>query len=109
MLSCVAKNSKSRLVRGLRLSIRLLAAELEALKPLDGFALIGNDLGLPDQGDGHEAQGNNTKDENEANVGLVSRKPESAAKPSHSKESPSTWVHRLAVVRENPRRQHRGE
>ncbi len=68
MLSCVAKNSKSRLVRGLRLSIRLvaaelpihegyrvsssrLAAELEALKPLDGFALIGNDLGLPDQGD----------------------------------------------------------
>ncbi len=33
---------------GHQVSNRWLTAKLEALKPLDGFALIGNDLGLPD-------------------------------------------------------------
>jgi hypothetical protein len=45
--------------------------------------LIGDDLRLPNQGNGHEAHGNHTKDENEADVGLVNGKVEDAAKPSH--------------------------
>ena len=50
-----------------------------------GFALIGNDLGLPYQGNGHEAHKKNGKDENDDNVRLVNRKAEDAAKPSHGK------------------------
>ena len=82
-----------------------LTAELEPFEPLDGFALVGNDLRLPDQSNGHEAHGDNAKDENEANVGLVSRKAENAAKPKHGKGSPSTRFDLLAVVRTNPSRQ----
>jgi hypothetical protein len=62
-----------------------LAAELEPHKPLNGFALIGNDLCLPYQGNGHEAHKKNGKDENDNNIGLVNRKAEDAAKPSHGK------------------------
>src|SRR5690348_7846299 len=67
-----------------------LAAELEPHKPLNGFALIGNDLCLPYQDNGHEAHKNDGKDENDNNIGLVNRKAEDAAKPSHGKRSPST-------------------
>jgi len=60
-----------------------LAAELEALKPLYDLALAGNDLRLPDQGNGHHAQGNNAKHENEGNFGFVDRKGEGTPKPRH--------------------------
>ena len=73
-------------------------------KPLDRLALIGNDLSLPEKRDGHEAHGDNAKNENEANAGLVSREAENAPKPIYGKESPSTRVHRLVDVRANPRR-----
>jgi hypothetical protein len=73
-----------------------LTAELEAFKPLDGFALVGNNLGLPDQGNGHATHGNDTKNENETDVGLVSGKAENAPKPSHGKGSPSTRLDLLA-------------
>jgi len=78
---------------------RRLTAKLESFEPLDGFALVGDNLRLPDQSNGHEAHGDDAKDENEANVGLVSRKAQNAAKPSHGKGSPSTRFDLLAVVR----------
>jgi len=80
---------------------RGLTAELESFEPLDGFALAGNDLRLPDQRNGHEAHGNNAKHENEADVGLVSGKTQTA-KPSHGRRSPSTRFDLLAVARANP-------
>ncbi len=79
-----------------------LTAELEPFEPLDGLALAGNDLRLPYQGDGHEAQGKNAKSENEVDGGLVSRKAENAPKPSHGKGSPSTRFDLLALVPANP-------
>ena len=75
-----------------------LAAELELFEPLNSFALVGDNLRLPYQGNGHTAHGNNAKDENEADVGLVSRKAEDAPKPSHSKGSPSTQSDQPAFV-----------
>src|SRR5260370_16278142 len=67
-----------------------LTAELEAHQPLNGFALVGNDLRLPYQGNGNEAHEHNGKDENDDDVGLVNGEAEDAAKPSHGKGSPST-------------------
>ena len=69
---------------------RLLTSELHLLQPLDRFALIGDNLRLPDERDGHEAHGNDTQNEDEADVGLLSGKPEYALKPCHGKGSPST-------------------
>jgi hypothetical protein len=85
-----------------------LPAEFEPFEPLDGFALVGNDLRLPDQTNGHKAHGNNAKHENETDLGLLSGDTANAAKPSHSKESPSTRSDLLAVARANPSRQRRG-
>ena len=68
----------------------LLAAKLQLLQPLDGFALAGNDLRLPDQGNGHKAHGNNAEDEDDTDVGLLSGKPKCTPKPSHGRGSPST-------------------
>ena len=65
-------------------------AELESFEPLDGFALAGNDLRLPDQSNGHAAHGNKAKNEYEADVGLVGGKAQNTAKPSHGRRSPST-------------------
>src|SRR5439155_24421462 len=62
-----------------------LAAELEPHKPLNCFALIGNDLGLPYQGNGHETHKKNGKDENDDNVRRVNKEAEDAAKPSQGK------------------------
>ena len=77
-----------------------LAAELEPHKPLNGFALIGNDLCLPYQGNRHEAHKKNGKDENDNNIGLVNRKAEDAAKPSHGKGPPSTGKSAHIWIRE---------
>src|SRR5207245_11000292 len=66
------------------------AAELVPTQPLNGCALIGNDLCLPYQSNRHEAHKKNGKDENDNNIGLVNRKAEDAAKPSHDKGPPST-------------------
>jgi len=82
-----------------------LTAELELFEPLNGFALVGNDLRLPYQGNGHAAHADNTKDEDEADAGLLSGKAENALKPSHSKESPSTRFDLYAAHRANPSRQ----
>jgi hypothetical protein len=60
-----------------------LTAEFEGFQPLDGFALDGNDLRLPYKSNGHAAHGDNTEDENEADIGLVSGKAKNAPKPSH--------------------------
>jgi hypothetical protein len=73
-----------------------LATELELLEPVNRFALIGDDLRLPDEGDGHDAHGKDAKDQNEADMGFLNGKPESAAKPHHGKGSPSTRMPQLA-------------
>ena len=66
------------------------AAKLHLFQPLDGFALIGDDLRLPDQRNGHEAHGDDAEDEDEADIGLLSGKPKYTPKPGHGKGSPST-------------------
>jgi hypothetical protein len=85
-----------------------LTAELEPFEPANDFALIVNDLRLPYQGNGHEAHGNNAKDESEANDGLIGRKAENAAQPSHGNESPGTRFDSPNLVRTNPSWQRRG-
>jgi len=59
------------------------AAELQRLEPLDGSALVGDDLRLPDDGDGHEAHQENADSEGEVGVGLASREAKGANEPSH--------------------------
>jgi len=76
---------------------RPLASELKLLQPLDRLALIGNDLRLPDKGDGHEAHGDDAKNENQPNVGLLNGKTKDASKPSHGKGSPSTGLLTQAI------------
>src|SRR5580704_16335326 len=56
-----------------------LTAELELFEPLDSFALVGDNLRLPDKGDGHEAHGDNTNNENQSDVGLLSGKTKDAS------------------------------
>jgi len=53
----------------------LLASKLHLFQPLDGFALVGDNLRLPDKRDGHEAHGDDTQNEDEADAGLLSGKP----------------------------------
>jgi hypothetical protein len=77
--------------RAVTAGVRRLAAEFELLEPLDGFALVRDDLGLPNEGDGHEAHGDDTKDKNKADVGLGSGKAKSAMEPEHGMGTPSTW------------------
>jgi hypothetical protein len=67
-----------------------LAAEFELFEPLNGFALVGDNLRLPDQSNRHEAHGDDAQDENESDVGFGSGKPKNATKPGHGKGSPST-------------------
>jgi len=67
-----------------------LAAKLQLFQPLDGFALIGDDLRLPDERDRHEAHSDDAEDEDEADIGLLSGKPKYTPKPSHGRGSPST-------------------
>ena len=81
--------------RPVRMSKRIdgwrgLAAELELFEPLNGFALVGDDLRLPDERDRHAAHGDDTKNKNESNVGFLGRKTKGASKPCHGKGSPST-------------------
>src|SRR5216684_4135658 len=61
------------------------AAKFQLFQPLDGFALIGDDLRLPDEGNGHEAHGDDAEDEEEADIGLLSGKPKYTPKPSHGR------------------------
>jgi hypothetical protein len=70
--------------------VRRLATELELFEPLYGFALVGNDLRLPDKGNGHEGHGDDAKNKNQSDIGLLSGKVKNASKPGHGKESPST-------------------
>ena len=67
-----------------------LAAKLQLFQPLDSFALIGDDLRLPDERDRHEAHGYDAEDEDEADIGLLSGKPKYTPEPSHGRGSPST-------------------
>jgi hypothetical protein len=60
-----------------------LAPELELFEPLKGFALVGDDLGLPDERDRHEAHGDDAKNKNESDVGLRSREAKNPSKPCH--------------------------
>src|SRR4029077_8857439 len=85
-----------------------LPTELEPFEPLNGFALVGDDLRLPHQSNGHEAHGNHAKDENDADGGLLSGKAKNAPKPSHGKGSPSTQFALPSFVPANPSRQRRG-
>ena len=66
------------------------AAKFQLFQPLNGFALIGDDLRLPDEGNGHEAHGDDAEDEDEADIGLLSGKPKYTPKPGHGGGSPST-------------------
>ena len=85
-----------------------LTAEFELFEPLDGFALVGDDLRLPDQRDGHAAHGDDTKDQNKADAGFLGGKVEHALEPSHGKESPSTRFSLPDLCFMNPSRQRRG-
>jgi hypothetical protein len=60
-----------------------LAPELELFEPLDSFPLVRDDLGLPDEGDGHETHGENAENQYEADIGLVSGNVKNAPKPCH--------------------------
>ena len=48
-----------------------LAAKFQLFEPLDGFALAGNDLRLPDERNGHEAHGDDAENQDEADIGLL--------------------------------------
>ena len=85
-----------------------LTAELKLFEPLNGFALVGDDLCLPDQSDGHAAHGDDAQDQNDADAGLVSGKVKNALKPSHGKGSPSTRCDLCASNHANPSWQRRG-
>ena len=85
-----------------------LAAELKLFEPLYSFTLVGNDLRLPHQRDGHAAHGDHAQDQNNPDAGLVSGKVEQALKPSHGKGSPSTRFDSIGNSLENPSRQRRG-
>src|SRR5712692_2624250 len=67
-----------------------LAAELEAFEEADGFVLAGDDLGLPDEADGHDAHGDGAKSEDKTHLRFGSGKTKEANQPSHGKGSPST-------------------
>ena len=85
-----------------------LTAELELFEPLDGLALVGDNLSLPDQRDGHAAHGDDTKEENKADAGFLGGKVEHALKPSHGKGSPSTRFSLHDLFLANPSWQRRG-
>lgn len=95
-LGCQESTGRNRLTRRNSLSIAVnfegsgkstmrvgLAAELHALEPLDSFALAGDNLCLPDQGDGHQAHGNNAKHQDEDDFRLMDGKGEGTPKPRH--------------------------
>src|SRR5713101_1133954 len=84
----------------------LLAAKLDLFQPLNGFALVGDNLRLPDERNGHEAHGDDAEDEDETDVGLLSGEPKCMPKPSHGRGSPSTPDHPRNKA--NPVRQARG-
>ena len=86
-----------------------LAAELELFEPLNGFALVGNDLRLPHQRDRHAAHGDDSKEQHDADAGFLCGKVEQALKPSHGKGSPSTQFDFCVRNRANPSRQRRGK
>jgi hypothetical protein len=71
---------------------RSLAAELELFEPLNGFALVGDDLSLPNERNGHEAHADDAEYKNESNRGLLGGKVKDAAKPGHGKGSHSTQL-----------------
>ena len=66
------------------------ASELQLFQPLNGFALVGDNLRLPNERDRHEAHGDDAEDEDETEVGLLSGEPKCTPKPSHGRGSPST-------------------
>ena len=72
--------------------VRPLAAEFELFEPLNGFALVGDDLRLPDESHGHEAHGDDAQYKNKSDVGFGSGKAKNATKPGHGKGSPSTQI-----------------
>lgn len=63
---------------------------LELFQPPDRIALIGNDLGLPDEGNRHGAHDNEAKNQSNADVRLANLAPENATNPFHGNTSPST-------------------
>lgn len=76
--------------RGFRAISKLSASQFQMLQPLYSFALIGNDLRLPDQRNRHCAHGDQAENEDKANMRIASRNAKSAANPIHGKRSPST-------------------
>jgi len=50
--------------------------------------LSGNDLCLPDDGDGHSAESENAERENETHIGFRGGNTEISNEPSHGKGSP---------------------
>src|SRR5215469_14871749 len=63
---------------------------LELFKPTDRIPLVGNDLRLPDQGNGHSAHDYEAKNQGEADMRLANLTPKDAANPFHGWGSPST-------------------
>jgi len=63
---------------------------LQLLEPPDRIALVGDDLRLPYQGNGHGAHDYEAKDQSDADVRLANLTPKNAANPFHGWSSPST-------------------
>ena len=61
----------------------LLASELEALQPADVLALIGDNLRLPDQTDGHNAHGHDADRKDQAHLRFGRLAMESSSDPGH--------------------------
>jgi hypothetical protein len=59
------------------------AAELDLFEPADGIALVGNDLGLPDDGNRHDAHEEKADDESKPQMQLANLNPTNAANPFH--------------------------
>jgi len=59
------------------------AAEPHVLQPSDGLALIGDDLCLPDKGNGHGAHGEKTEDQSNTEVRLANLNAKEAANLMH--------------------------
>lgn len=60
-----------------------LAAQLHGFQPTDGISLTGDDLGLPNEADGHKAHQEDTDRQGEVSVRLACRQTKSANEPRH--------------------------
>src|SRR5690348_11509733 len=69
---------------------RRLAAEFDLFEPANRLALVGNNLRLPDERDGHDAHDQEAEDKSGPDIRLANLNSKIAANPFHGWSSPST-------------------